>query len=666
VSSASSVPEKPAPRYEFADLVFDVGQHRLWRAGETVSLTKLMFAFLRVLVEAAPNLVTRDELASKVWGPRRIVTPENLAQHAMMLRRALHDDAAQPRYIEAVRGEGYRLVPSVRVVMEPQAEKIHGAPAGDSSPIPLSRRAAALVIALALAAAAWWTFSRYGTAERAGDEVALRTSDGTPSQFAPTTIAVLPFESISPDPAQEYFADGLATELMSSLAQIRELSVTGRTSSFYFKGKRQDVREIGRILGVAHVLEGTVRKADTRLRVTAQLVETQNGYERWSRTYDRDLDDIFAIQEDIAKSVADALQVTFGVGEIGRRPGMTRNVEAYDAYMMGSALAGRTAADSLRQSIDHLVRATQIDPTFARAWTELSVAYRVGDAYVRDAPRKEWSLKATRALEQARTAAPASSFARAVEAQTNAQAWSDWQKAGRLYAALFDTTDSESLEAGVTELYGRFLRLSGRPAAAIPVLERARATEPLDLAVLVDLANAYAASGDLPAATIEIERGAAVEGSADEDGYLWASLMVALATHDPTRIRDAFAAIREPPALVAAMIEHLDNPVEGRAAFTRMAVDPRYQRAVPLLALAAFSAYYDDPALALDLLNRKSFSNEDAWMPTGLVWHPIMKDVRKQPGFKDLVEKLGLVELWRESDWSEFCRPAPNGDFICQ
>ena len=148
------------------------------------------------------------------------------------------------------------------------------------------------------------------------------------------SVAVLPFADMSPDKDQEYFADGVSEEVLNQLSRIRDLFVVGRTSSFSFKGRNEDLRVIGDKLGVSHLLEGSVRKAGDRVRVSAQLIKAADGYHLWSQTYDRTLEDIFAVQDDISNAVAQALQVSLGLGEFGR-PGWTRNAAAYEEYLRG-------------------------------------------------------------------------------------------------------------------------------------------------------------------------------------------------------------------------------------------------------------------------------------------------------------------------------------------
>ena len=188
------------------------------------------------------------------------------------------------------------------------------------------------------------------------------------------SVAVLPFLDMSEKKDQEYFSDGLSEELINLLTKIPDMRVPARTSSFYFKGKSEDIRTIAKMLMVTHVLEGSVRKSGDQLRVTAQLVRADNGYHLWSETYDRRLDDVFKVQDDIAAAVVKALKVSLlGAGASHIAP--TANSEAYTLYLQAESLAKRnSSADSLRAH-DNLNRALSLDPRFALAWAALAELY---------------------------------------------------------------------------------------------------------------------------------------------------------------------------------------------------------------------------------------------------------------------------------------------------
>lgn len=215
-----------------------------------------------------------------------------------------------------------------------------------------------------------------------------------------SSIAVLPFVDMSPAKDQEYFSDGLTEELLNSLAQVNGLQVTGRTSSFQYKGKNEDLRVIGRKLNVATVLEGSVRKDGSHIRITAQLVNTADGYHRWSETYDRELSQIFNVQEDIARSVAASLRgVLLGPdlpNSIPREP----SAEAYNAYLQGRYFWLRQGKEDLEKSVAYCQKAIELDPAYAQAWIGLADAYVI-QAFSGFLPYDEGFQKAHDAVQQA-------------------------------------------------------------------------------------------------------------------------------------------------------------------------------------------------------------------------------------------------------------------------
>jgi adenylate cyclase len=199
-----------------------------------------------------------------------------------------------------------------------------------------------------------------------------------PTVAAPegVSLAVLPFVDMSPEHNQEYFSDGLSEELLNQLAQIKELRVTGRTSSFSFKGRNEDLRAIGEKLGVANLLEGSVRKEGNHLRITAQLINAKDGTHLWSQTFDRELTGVFAVQEEIAMAVSGALSITLDVGEMSREKGGTTNVEAYDKYLRARKLYLESGPKETVQAAQTFRDALVLDPNFGRGWLGLYDALR--------------------------------------------------------------------------------------------------------------------------------------------------------------------------------------------------------------------------------------------------------------------------------------------------
>src|SRR5437867_402258 len=243
----------------------------------------------------------------------------------------------------------------------------------DREPAKPSRNKAWIYVVIIAAALSVGVFflGRYTSARRTENITAAAKS-----------IAVLPFVNMSSDRENEYFVDGLTEEILNRVAQINELKVPGRTSCFAFKDKNVDLRQVGASLGVAHVLEGSVRKSGERLRITAQLVRTLDGYHLWSQSFDRKLDDVFAIQEEIARAIAEALSVQLKVGTIGQAERPTQDMRAYDNYLEARTLITQRSPTNVRSAIPLLEAAVQRDPAFAKAWAALAQAYVFASYYL--------------------------------------------------------------------------------------------------------------------------------------------------------------------------------------------------------------------------------------------------------------------------------------------
>jgi transcriptional activator of cad operon len=264
------------------------------RAGESVRMEARTMRLLMCLAERAGQVVSIDELLNQVWSGV-VVTPDSVYQAVASLRRQLGDDAKEPAYIATVPRLGYRMVATVTPWTDASIEG--DSPAPDRRPRLLAI-GAALFLALAIA------FLFY--------ERVLNIPRASAIAAAPQkSVAVLPFLDLTSQKMdEEYFADGMTEELIDKLSKIPGLRVPAPTSSFYFKGKKISVADIARSLGVAYVLDGSVRKSSTTLRVAARLIRASDGYVAWSETYDRPYDDKLAVQDDIASEVAKALSAS--------------------------------------------------------------------------------------------------------------------------------------------------------------------------------------------------------------------------------------------------------------------------------------------------------------------------------------------------------------------
>jgi TolB-like protein/lipoprotein NlpI len=297
------------------------------------------------------------------------------------------------------------------------------------------------------------------------------------------SIAVLPFTDLSAEKDQEYFADGLAEELLNNLVKVRGLRVAARTSSFQFRGRPDDIGTIGRKLNVGAILEGSVRKAGKRARITAQLINVADGFHLWSESYDRELEDIFAVQGDIARSVAKALKVTLLGQEEPQPAERSVNTEAYNAYLLGQHFRRRFTQEDTHKAIDYFQQAVKLDSGYAQAWVALGNAY-MSQADSGSAPVAEGYAKAREAVERA--LGLDENLAIALSALGSIKHNYDWDWPGA-DAAHQKALALEPGNATVVRRTAELARTLGRFENAELLIRRALALDPLDVRAHTDL-----------------------------------------------------------------------------------------------------------------------------------------------------------------------------------
>ncbi len=252
------------------------------------------------------------------------------------------------------------------------------------------------------------------------------------SNIPKNSIAVLPFTNMSSDPEQEYFSDGISEEIINTLVQVPQLKVTGRTSSFMFKGKNEDLRKIGEQLSVNIILEGSVRPSGKRIRITAQLIDVQNGYHIWSEKYDRVLNDVFEVQDEIAKAIVDKLQITLDGKLTGPKTReQTQNVEAYQLYLKGRALMYKRS-QYLFEAIQLFEKALEIDPEYALAFAGLADTYTIICYFGLLNPKETWPKAIVNAQEAMRFGPDLAETHNCNAAISLLHDW-DWEKAEKQY-----------------------------------------------------------------------------------------------------------------------------------------------------------------------------------------------------------------------------------------
>ena len=407
--SAADSPEIRSGTFIVGDLFVDVGQQRVTRAGSDIGLPNLSFQLLVALVRAAPNVLSNDSLMTQVW-PGLVVSPETVSKRVNLLREALGDDPREPRYITGVRSRGYRLIAPVSRPTEgapsanlpppipegsPRAAElaVPPIPVGMHPPeLPTSRspvqRWAALSVLTAgvlIAAAIGVRWVARHQIEGANLPPAAPATTTAAIGTLSRTVAVLPFDSISADPADAYLALGLPEMILSRLSRIDGLSVIARNSSFALATKSIDSREIGRRLNSGYLIGGSVQREADRLRVAVHLVDSASGTMIWSAHFDRGLHDIFSIEDEIADQLAGALSVRLGEPEPKPPAGeRSANLEAYLAFLQGRALLGRFTVAESEAAVPYFERAIALDSSFASAYASLYDARMQAAAQRRD------------------------------------------------------------------------------------------------------------------------------------------------------------------------------------------------------------------------------------------------------------------------------------------
>jgi TolB-like protein len=328
-------------RYRFEDYLLDVDRQELRRGSDLVAVEPQVFDLLLFLIRNRDRVVSKDDLVAQVWNGRAI-SDSTLSSRITIARQTIGDSGEEQRLIRTVARKGIRFIGEVSETVNGPAQALPSVPGDTAEVRPL------------------------GTA----GETDVKTSFGKPS------IAVLPFDNLSADPEQEYFSDGMAEDLITDLSKVPGLLVAARHSSFAFRGRSADIREVAKRLGVAFILEGSVRKMAHRLRINAQLIEAERGTHIWAERFDGDIAEIFDFQDRIRKDIVAALELKLTPAEASRsqRP-RTTSLEAYDHLLRGRSEYYRYGPEHVAKAIEHFSAASKLDPNFADAYSYLSYCY---------------------------------------------------------------------------------------------------------------------------------------------------------------------------------------------------------------------------------------------------------------------------------------------------
>jgi len=460
------------------------------KGGVRIKVQQQPMKLLEILLERPGEVVTREELRSRVWADESFGDFDQAVNIAIAkLRSALGDSAENPRFIETLPKRGYRFIADVSVIdtdsrlKDPQsspgdlpAEAVHKGQGAGPSVTPKRRLwptrpvIAALALLLCLSILSVWVFRSRGRATRG-----IRS------------LAVLPLDNLSADTSQNYFADGMTDELITDLAQISALRVISRTSVMTYKGARKPLPQIARELNVDAVVEGTVLRSGDQVRITAQLIDASTDKHLWSQSYEGDLRDTLALQNSVARAIADQIRINLTPQEQAALKSVkVVNPEAYEDYLKGRYFWNKRTADGLKVALAYFNQAIEEDPKYAQAYSGLADTYvLLGDWEYGVLTPNEAFPKAKAAAIKALELDNTLSDAHTSLASLGMFDW-DWRSAGEEFRRAIELNPGY---ATAHQWYAWHLNLLGRKSEAIAEMRKAESLDPLSLIISADMAD---------------------------------------------------------------------------------------------------------------------------------------------------------------------------------
>jgi TolB-like protein len=567
--------------------------------GSPIQLTRRLFDTLLYMVERPGRLLEKQTLLDAIWGG--VVVEENtLSRTISGLRHLLGDGADRNRYIETVSGVGYRFVQSVKVTRRGAREE-----------------------------------------ERATE----------------SSIAVLPFEDLSRERDQEHFADGIAEEVLNRLASVRGLRVIAKSSSFRFRGRDVGAKALGRKLGVAYLLMGSVRKENERFRVNVQLVEATRDSQVWSEHFDRalDVENLFALQDDISRAIFRALGKALGVealvhAETFRTEGNTQDLEAYDLYLRGKAMMEQTGGPAAVRSVDLFRAALGRDRGFAGAWHALADATLARSMFD---PKHTGDVRheIDEAVDRTVALAPnwwAAHTARGLSLMNRR----DWL--GHEQSIDRATELAPGMPAPLNRVLGTFYSFVREPASALEQLQVAARVDPLSMYTSALFQINLLIAGRLEEADAEYRRSVDLPGDPEMVEHialhrLWArGAPFNQELHLPYRLqlrRYLDRTQTDPAPILEEVYVVCDDPRRVIERLRAAAAAPDYQTPLRQLVLSSWLAAYGDSNTAFEAAWRGYV--EMGFFNVGWLWFPVLKPVRAHARFPELLSRVGLTEYWR-------------------
>lgn len=611
----------------FGDFDVDLRSGELRRNGVKIKIQDQPFQILASLLERPGDLVTREELRKRLWPEGIHVDFENGLNIAVTkLRQTLGDEAETPRFIETLPKRGYRFIASVKRV-EPQTRAAavpH--PEGWPAEAPPRRTVAGMDVRPVGALLAM-----------VGVAVAVITIRGwlMGSEEHPIhSLAVLPLQNMSGDPAQDYFADGITEELITDLAAIRSLRIISRTSSMLYKGARKPVREIGRELGTDAIIEGAVVRSGGRVRITAQLIDATTDRHMWAASYEEDIRDVLSVQDRVAREIADTVRTQLTPQERQRlRRSQPVNPKAYEAVLKGRYYAYKLSEDALRKGEAYFRDAIGLDPRYAPPYAGLAYVWLARAGWT-DSP-EDAIPKAKRAAETALGLDPTLAEAHADLGLIHFWYDWDWPSAEREFRRALALNPGNAL---AHEAYGQTLAWMGRADESIAEGKKAVSLDPVSIEAMRILGEDYYFSRRYPAAVA-----AAREAVNMDPNYWFAHVSLGRAYLRSGKNKEAIAELETASRLQP------DNPdgqsslgnafgvagmrSQARAVLGKLQTLSKTRYVAPYQ-LAVIYAGLGDKDRSLELLEQDR--HEHSMFVTWLKTDPALDDLRSDPRFDSL------------------------------
>ena len=626
--------------YRFGEFSLDAQSRVLKRGAELVPLTRKAFDALFLLVQNTGKIVTKDELIEAVW-PGSFVEESNLTQTIFMVRKAL-DESTDRRYILTVQGQGYQfLVPvteATNVLSEAEAPAVPPVTRAEHqipSPPQLRslsgwRSAVVALAALALLLIAWLTLWPW------------KSQKAPVEQPGRIMLAVLPFQNLTGDPAQEYVSDGLTEEMLTQLGNLnpQRLGVIARTSVMHYKDAHTPLDQIGRELNVQYVLEGSVRRESERVRITAQLIQVKDQTHVWARQYDRELKDLLPLEGEVAHEIAKEIQLTFdGRNQAGSQSAVPPpSFDGYDLYLKGLYFFNKRTPADLREAIQYFQQAAAKDPPYARAYAGLAKGYAILSAYSGQ-PDSEFMPKARAAAAKALEIDANSSEAHTALALIVQNHDWDWLTSEKEFRRAIELNPND---ATAHHWYAEHLMWRGRFQEALDESERAHQLDPLSLIIAADNGAILYFSGKYDGAIEKwrsvqdmdpvFMRAHLIEGAYVEKG-MFAEALADNEKVRPTISDGAYWAWR------AYILGRSGQITEAHAAIHQL-LETEKSSPVDPIALAQACAGIGDKDHALSWLE-KAYAQHSNGL-TSLKVDPAYNPLRGDPRFQDLLRRVGL------------------------